>query len=72
LIAEAGRGALGDRVLAALRLLDSEPKDVRCRRRSYGEQGWGMVVRTRDEDWLILWRTDPDGVPRVRYVGPDI
>ena len=69
-MADPSRNHLSERVLAALRLLDAYP-DARSRRRSYGELGWGMVVRSKDEDWLILWRPGPDDVPFVRYVGPD-
>jgi hypothetical protein len=74
LMDDRGRKVLADRVLAALRVLDAEPGDHRCRSRLFHPVvDWGMTVRTRDDDWLILWDWDADeNLPRVRYVGPDL
>jgi hypothetical protein len=74
LLGDAARAALAGKVLAALEALNSDPRDERFRRRSYAPSvDWGFVVRTRDEELLILWHWDSDeNVPRVRYVGPDL
>lgn len=47
------------RVDAALKALEANPGDARCRRQSYPSEMWGMTVRTRMDDWLIVWRYGP-------------
>lgn len=60
------------RAHAALRALAANPGDARCRQLSYGPFGWGMRVRTRNDDSLIIWRAGPDDDQvTVRYIGPE-
>jgi len=73
---DVGRTRLLERIDAALRALAMNPGDERCRRRSYSiavAGMWGMPVRSRDEDWLILGLAGPgDDEVTVIYVGPDL
>ena len=63
---------LYDRVNDALDLLEDDPSDGRVRRRQYRDpKMWGIVVRGRDEDWLILW-DQVDDLVTVLYIGPDL
>jgi hypothetical protein len=32
---------------------------------------WGIPVRDRADDWLIIWEHDEAGAIRVRYLGAD-
>ena len=67
------RKQLTVRVHAALRSLAANPGDARCRQLPYMPFGWGMRVRTRNDDLLIIWRAGPgEHQVTVRYVGPDI
>lgn len=74
LMEDQGRRLLVERAIVALRGLSTDPGDARLRRRPYAPYvDWGFVVRTRDEELLILWDWDADHeVVRVRYVGPDL
>lgn len=74
LVTDARRTALAGKVLAALEALDTNPRDERFRRRAYAPSvDWGFLVRTRDDELLILWDWDSEqAVPRVRYAGPDL
>jgi hypothetical protein len=69
----AATAQLLDAVDHALDLLEADPGDKRCRTRAFGERLWGIPVRDRTEDWLIIWEhdLDDDDVVRVRYLGPD-
>ncbi len=73
LIDDTSRRALADRAVAALRGLAADPGHDRFRLRSYAPSvDWGFLVRTRDEELLILWDWDSEAeVARVRYVGAD-
>jgi hypothetical protein len=74
LLNDARRSAVAERVVNALHALNDNPGEERFRRRSYAPSvDWGFLVRTRDEEVLILWDWDPDHeMVRVRYVGPDL
>lgn len=74
LIEDRRRRALAERTVAALRALAADPGDARFRRWPYAPHvDWGFLVRTRDEDLLILWDWDSaQEVVQVRYVGPDL
>ena len=74
LLDDPSRTALAERVLSALQGLSTDPRRESFRRRAYGPAvDWGFVVRTSDDEVLILWDWDADAaVPRVRYVGPDL
>ncbi|WP_449060878.1 type II toxin-antitoxin system RelE/ParE family toxin [Planomonospora algeriensis] len=69
----AGSGRLLDAIDDALDLLEADPGDGRVRRRSFRDGLWGVPVRDRSEDWLIIWEQDPDDadVVIVRYLGAD-
>ncbi|GAA3441906.1 hypothetical protein [Planomonospora venezuelensis] len=57
----------------ALDLLEEDPGDARVRRRSFRDGLWGIPVRDRIDDWLIVWEfhdTMPDAVV-IRYLGTD-
>lgn len=44
-----------------------------CRQRSFGDGRWGMTVRDRSDDWLIVWEhgRDREDLVHVRYPGAD-
>lgn len=73
-IDDPGRKRLAERLVAALHGLNADPGHTRFRRRAYAPAvDWGFLVRTRDDELLILWDWDAEAaVPRVRYVGPDL
>ena len=65
------RAPLRERVDAALWALASNPGDARCRRNTYPGGLWDMAVRTRIDDWLIVWMYGPgEREVTVIYVGP--
>ncbi len=68
-----GMVRLLDAVDDALDLLEEDPGDKRCRVRSFSGALWGIPVRDRSDDWLLIWEQDPDDseVIRVRYIGRD-
>lgn len=68
-----GQGPLLDAVDDALDALEAGPGSVAARRRSFGDGLWGIPVRDRSEDWLIIWEYDAqdEGIIRVRYLGTD-
>jgi hypothetical protein len=52
--------------------LAGNPGSQRVRQLRYKPDSWGVVVRSGDARWLVLWRpaeSDPD-VIEVHYVGP--
>jgi hypothetical protein len=57
----------------ALDQLEEDPGDKRCRQRSFGGSLWGVTVRDRSEDWLIIWEHDQDreDLVHIRYLGAD-
>lgn len=62
-----------DTIDDAVDLLESSPGDAAARRRSYGDGLWGIPVRDRSDDWLIIWEHDAqdDDLIIVRYLGLD-
>jgi len=65
------RGRLLERVNLALGALAANPGDARCRRQPYPGGMWDMTVRTRTDDWIIVWRPGPgENQVTVLYVGP--
>lgn len=52
--------ALLDRIDEALDILECAPDDARVRQHRFAKIGaWGMVVRDRYDDWLIIWEPSP-------------
>jgi hypothetical protein len=74
LLDDANRRPLAERVVSALHGLSADPGGERFRRRAYAPAvDWGLLVRSRDDEVLILWDWDAEEeVARVRYVGPDL
>jgi hypothetical protein len=70
---KAGAAALLDVVDDAIDALEADPGAAAVRRRSFGDGLWGIPVRDRTEDWLIIWEHDPDAddVIVIRYLGAD-
>ena len=62
-----------DAIDDAVDLLEADPSSAACRKRSFGGGLWGIPVRDRHDDWLIVWEHDPaeNDVVRVRYIGAD-
>jgi hypothetical protein len=62
-----------DAIDGAIDLLEADASSAACRKRSFGGGLWGIPVRDRHDDWLIVWEhdaTDSD-VIRVRFIGAD-
>jgi hypothetical protein len=59
-----------DAIDTAVTALSHDPGAPSSRQRSFTDGLWGIRVRTRDDDWLIVWEHDHD-VIAVRYIGPD-
>jgi hypothetical protein len=70
---KAGAGALLDAIDDAVDALEADPGAAAVRRRSFGGGLWGIPVRDRTEDWLIIWEHDPGAgdVIVIRYLGAD-
>jgi hypothetical protein len=53
--------------------LEADPGSAEARRRSFGDGLWGIPVRDRSDDWLIIWEHDPDAanIVVVHYLGAD-
>ena len=72
---KAGSVQLLDAVDDAVEALEADPGSAEARRRSFGGGLWGIPVRDRTEDWLIVWEQDRSGgdpgVARIRYLGTD-
>ncbi len=65
------RAPLLVRIDAALKALEANPGDARCRRRRYPNGMWDMSFRTRLDDWLIVWQYGPgEREVTVIYIGP--
>jgi hypothetical protein len=62
-----------DAIDEAIDLLEARPGAAEARRRSFGDGLWGIPVRDRTSDWLIIWEHDPAGtdVIIIRYLGTD-
>ncbi len=67
---KARRWDLLERIEDALDVLAADPGGRDSRRRAFRGGTFGITVRDRDHDWLIIWEHDGD-VIAVRYVGPD-
>lgn len=70
---KAGAAALLNAVDDAIDALEADPGAAAVRRRSFRDGLWGVPVRDRTEDWLIIWEYDPDGddLIVIRYLGAD-
>jgi hypothetical protein len=70
---KAGAAALLDAVDDAIDALEADPGAAPVRRGSFGDGLWGIPVRDRNGDWLIIWEYDPDAddVIVIRYLGAD-
>jgi hypothetical protein len=70
---KAGLGQLLDAIDDAIDALENDPGDAAARRRSFGDGLWGIPVRDRSQDWLIIWERDPaaDNLIAIRYLGAD-
>lgn len=62
-----------DAIDDAIDQLEADPSSAACRKRSFSGRLWGIPVRDRHDDWLIVWEHDPtdNDVIRVRYIGAD-
>jgi hypothetical protein len=70
---KAGAEALLDAIDDAIDALEADPGSAAVRRRSFGDGLWGIPVRDRSEDWLIIWERDlaADDLVAIRYLGAD-
>jgi hypothetical protein len=68
-----GDSRLIDAIEDALSLLEAAPGDAHARRRSFGDGLWGIPLRSRSDDWLLIWEYDPfdERIVVVRYLGLD-
>jgi hypothetical protein len=68
-----GRTRFLDVIDDAVDVLEADPGDKRCRERSFRDGRWGITVRDRDDDWLIIWEREQaeDELVVVRYLGLD-
>lgn len=65
------RRVLLERIDAALKALEANPGDARCRRQPYPNGMWDMVVRTQLDEWLVVWRYGPaEHEVTIIYIGP--
>ena len=56
------------RLYDALEMLETDPRDVRCKRRRFDTIGcWAITVISNEGDWLILW-DDKDELTTDVYV----
>jgi hypothetical protein len=62
-----------DEIDDAVDLLEADPANALARRRSFRDGLWGIPVRGRADDWLVVWEHDSDDedLVVVRYLGPD-
>jgi hypothetical protein len=62
-----------DAIDDAVDLLESDPASASARRRSFGDGLWGIPVRDRSDNWLIIWERDAEDndLIVVRYLGTD-
>jgi hypothetical protein len=62
------------RINTALDMLETDPHDVRCRRRRFNTIGcWTITVISDEGDWLILWseRNELDTEVNIHAITPD-
>ena len=64
------RWDLLERIEDAIDALADDPGAKGSRQRAFRGGGFGITVRSRDDDWLIIWEQDGD-VVAIRYIGPD-
>ncbi len=62
-----------DAIDDAVDLLEADPTNASARHRSFGDGLWGISVRDRFDDWLIIWEHEAENsdLVVVRYLGPD-
>ena len=62
-----------DAIDAALDILEDNPGDTRARKRAFTSGVFGMTIRDRTDNWVLLWELDDHNsdIVRVRYLGPD-
>jgi hypothetical protein len=65
-----GREDLLERIEDAIDALAGDPGSKSSRKRAFRGGTFGITVRDRDDDWLIVWEYDADVIV-VRYIGPD-
>jgi hypothetical protein len=70
---KAGAAQLLDAIDDAIDALEDDPGSAAVRRRSFGSGLWGILVRDRTDDWLIIWERDPaaSDLIVIRYLGAD-
>lgn len=70
---QAGSLQLLDAIDDAIDALEADPGSAVVRRRSFGDGLWGIPVRDRTDDWLIVWERDAadDDLIIIRYLGAD-
>jgi hypothetical protein len=65
-----GHRDLLEHIEDAIDALADDPGGRDSRKRAFRGGTFGISVRDRDDDWLIIWEHDGD-VIAVRYIGPD-
>lgn len=71
-IEKSGAVRLLDLIDDVLDALEANPGEALARRRSFGDGLWGIPVRDRSEDWLVIWELEPGAdTIVVRYPGID-
>jgi hypothetical protein len=70
---KAGSNDLLDAIDDAVDILEADPGSAEARRRSFTNTTWGMPIRTRTDDWLLVWEPDDDDetLVHVRFIGVD-
>jgi prevent-host-death family protein len=68
-----GQSSCSTQIDDAVDLLESDPGSAAARHKSYTAGVWGIPVRTRTDDWLVIWEHDHDdpGIVVVRFIGQD-
>ncbi len=64
------RWELLGRIEDAIDALADDPGGKDSRKRAFRGGGFGITVRSRDDDWLIIWEHDGNAIV-IRYIGPD-
>ena len=73
--ADAALAGLRSAVENVLATIEAAPSDRSVRQRGYTVDGmhlFGVPVRTRDHDWLVLWEPAGDDTVTIHYVGADL
>jgi hypothetical protein len=68
---KAGSLELLDAIDDAVDILETEPGSAQARRRSFTAGVWGIPVRTRTDEWLVIWEHEEPDIIVVRYLGED-